>query len=56
MKAKKQSIYIYIAILIVMAAGIGFMIHMAFQLNVLRDAYVMANSVLGIAGSCLAWL
>ena len=40
---------VYIAILIVMAACIVFAIRMAFQLNVLRDALVMANSVLGIA-------
>ena len=40
---------VYIAILIVMAVAIGFTIRMAFRLDVLRDAYVMANSVLGIA-------
>ena len=40
---------VYIAILIAMAAGIVFAIRMAFQLDLLRDAYVLANSVLGIA-------
>ena len=40
---------IYIVILVAMAAGIVFTIRMAFRLDVLRDAYVMANSVLGIA-------
>ena len=40
---------IYIAILIIMAACIVFAIRMAFRFHVQRDAYVMANSVLGIA-------
>ena len=53
-KMKKERIQIkqrgvYIAILIVMAVAIGLTIRMAFRLNVLRDAFVMANSVLGIA-------
>ena len=38
-----------IVLLIAMAAGIGFTIRMAFRLDLSRDAYVMANSVLGIA-------
>lgn len=48
MKAKSKT-YISIAILIVMAVAIGFVIHMAFRLNILRDSYVLANSVFGIA-------
>ncbi len=48
MKAKSKT-YISIAILIVMAVAIGFVIHMVFRLNILRDSYVLANSVFGIA-------
>ena len=44
---------IAIAILVAMAAGIVFTIRMAFRLNVPRDAYVMTNSVLGIAALAL---
>ena len=40
---------VYIALLIVMVAAIGFTIRMAFRLNVLRDSFTMANSVLGVA-------
>ena len=42
-----------IAILIAMAVGIGFTIRMAFRLDVLRDVYVMANSVISIAALVL---